>query len=126
MRDMTGIDLAAGLGMEARKLPVDVVVEFAATPGQLQTLEGPVGYAAGDALLTGSVGDRWPVRREKFMQTYAPAGDGRSGEPGIYRKRPLVVHALQMQERFTVTVGPGSSTIKGRPGDWLVQYSPGE
>lgn len=126
MRDMTGIDLAAGSGVKARKLPVDVVVEFAVTAGRLETLEGPVAYTAGDALLTGSVGDRWPVRREKFLQTYAPAGNGQAGEPGIYRKKPLVVHALQLHEPFTVKVGPEPDPINGKPGDWLIQYSPGE
>lgn len=126
MREMTGIDLAAGQGVKARKLPVDVTVEFALAPGELQTLEGPVAYAAGDALLTGSVDDRWPVRREKFLGTYAPAGDGKAGEPGIYRKKPLVVHACRMQEPFTVTVGRDRNPIKGKPGDWLLQYAPGE
>lgn len=126
MRDMTGIDLAAGTGVRVRKLPVDVTVEFATAAGELPTLEGPVAYAAGDALLTGGSDDRWPVRREKFLRTYAPAGSFEAGLPGLYRKKPLVVHACKMQEAFTVTVGRDRSPIKGKSGDWLVQYAPGE
>lgn len=126
MREMTGIDLAAGLGRRVRKLPVDVTVEFATTAGELPTLEGPVAYAVGDALLTGGSDDRWPVRREKFLRTYAPAGNFETGKPGVYRKKPLVVHACQMQESFTVRVGGKSNSIHGKPGDWLVQYAPGE
>lgn len=125
MREMTGIDLAAGSGRKARKLPVAVEVEFAAVAGQLETLEGPVAYAAGDALLTGPAGDRWPIRREKFLQTYVSAG-GEAGKPGIYRKQPLIVHVLEMREPFTVTVGSAANSISGKPGDWLVQYAPGE
>jgi len=41
-------------------------VHFAAAAGQLQTLEGPVAYAAGDAIVTGVAGEQWPVPADSF------------------------------------------------------------
>jgi hypothetical protein len=52
---------------------------------------------AGDALLTGPHRERWPVRRERFDAAYAAS----------------------------VKVGWQDSPVEGGPGDWLVQYGPG-
>lgn len=103
-----------------RKKPVDVQVSFARDAGTLETLEGPVRYVAGTALLTGAAGDRWPVERAKFDVAYAPA----PGLNGIYRKRPIEVLAMRLRQATTVRVGPAGDLLQGRPGDWLVQYGP--
>ena len=50
----------------ARKRAVVVQVEFAETDGTLSTQEGPVHYSTGDALLTGTEGERWSVARDTF------------------------------------------------------------
>src|SRR5664279_1064449 len=55
----------------ARKRAVVVQVVFAEAAGTLSTQEGPVNYSTGDALLTGTEGERWPVTRHIFDQTYA-------------------------------------------------------
>ena len=101
-----------------------VRVEFAPESGTLETREGPVGYARGDALLTGSEGERWPVPRASFDASYEPVAPSRHGKPGSYRKRPLILWAKPMAEPFAVTLDCDRGTLRGKPGDWLVQYGP--
>jgi hypothetical protein len=103
-----------------------VQVEFAATDGTLSTAEGHVNYSTGDALLTGTEGERWPVARDVFDASYAPVAPVRPGKPGQYRKRPLVVWAKPMAGAFEVTLDRDRGTLRGQPGDWLVQYAPSD
>jgi hypothetical protein len=110
----------------ARKLALEMQVEFAAADGTLVTREGPVTYVSGDALLTGIEGERWPVPRQRFDETYEPIAPLRPGKPGAYRKRPQVVWAKPMRETFTVELGNGRGTLRGNSGDWLLQYAPGD
>jgi PGDYG protein len=110
----------------ARKRPVVVQVEFAVADGTLSTQEGPVKYSTGDALLMGIEGERWPVARHAFDETYAPVAPTRRGKPGRYRKRPLVVWAKLMTDAFDVTLDRGRGILHGQAGDWLVQYAPAD
>src|ERR1700683_960620 len=77
-----------------------VLVEFAAVPGTLESAVGLNRYAAGDALLTGSTGDRWCVSRERFDAKYLPEAPLSPGEPGRYRNRPVLVLAKRMNVAF--------------------------
>ncbi len=110
----------------ARKRAIGVRVEFAPDNGSLETREGTVGYARGDALLTGVEGERWPVPRATFDASYEPVAPTRHGKPGSYVKRPLVVWAKPMRAPFAVTLDRERGTLRGKPGDWLVQYAPGD
>ena len=75
-----------------------VHVDFATQAGELMSLEGPNRYAPGDALITGSTGDRWVVSRERFDAKYVPADASLAqGQAGAYRNRPSVVLAKQMR-----------------------------
>jgi hypothetical protein len=114
------------LARRARKLALPVTVDFAAADGLLTTREGPVAHARGDALLTGIEGERWPVPRRRFDDTYEPIAPLRPGKPGRYRKRPLVVWAKPMRERFAVDLRGDRGTLQGNAGDWLLQYAPGD
>jgi len=67
-----------------RRDPVEV--EIAQAPGVLATLEGEVGYNAGDALITGVKGERWPASRERFERTYEALPPTRPGESGRYSR----------------------------------------
>lgn len=121
-RDMTGVDLAClPEARPAVKRPVPVRVSFAATEGILQTREGPVAHAAGDALITGTEGECWPVSRQRFEQTYA-----QSGEEGMYVSLPGKARALLLGEPAAVALPGGKGVLVGSPGDWLVQYADGE
>jgi hypothetical protein len=125
-RDMSGADLTADAqAKRAVKRPGMVDVVFAEHDGVLGTREGDVAYRAGDAILTGPLGERWPVPRGAFLDSYDPEEPIRAGEAGRYRKRPTVVLARRITAPFSVRVGDGDDRLRGQPGDWLLQYAPG-
>ena len=104
-----------------------VQVDFARQPGELMSLEGPNRYAPGDALITGSTGDRWVVSRERFDAKYLPADASLAhGQPGAYRNHPSVVLAKQMHEPFSMARSEAGDVLHGQAGDWVLQYAPGD
>jgi hypothetical protein len=103
-----------------------VQVEFAAAAGELSSAVGLNRYQRGDALITGSTGDRWCVSRERFDAKYEPMAPASAGSAGRYRNRPAAVLAKQMSCDFSVARTAGGDVLKGGPGDWLVQYAPGD
>ena len=103
-----------------------VAVEFAAERGQLVSAVGINHYAAGDALVTGSTGDRWCVSRDRFEARYDPVPPTIRGESGQYRNRPVTVLAKQINQRFSVDRMAGGDSLQGESGDWLIQYAPGD
>ncbi|HEX7934387.1 MAG TPA: PGDYG domain-containing protein [Paraburkholderia sp.] len=128
MNDLKNLDLSQDAA--ARRVIKDetVNVEFAAAPGELMSLEGPNRYLPGDALITGSTGDRWVVSRERFDAKYLPADAALThGQPGAYRNRPAVVLAKQMNEAFSLArSASGGDVLRGMAGDWIMQYAPGD
>lgn len=107
-----------------RTRPVTLAVRFAKSDGVVQTLEGPVHYQAGDALMTGPKGEHWPIARAHFDATYVPATDGHvPGADGPFIKRMREVLARRHDAPFQVSIASGQ-ILTGRPGDWLVQYGP--
>ncbi|HTJ93260.1 MAG TPA: PGDYG domain-containing protein, partial [Pararobbsia sp.] len=73
---------------------VDVV--FALADGAIMSREGPNHYRAGDALITGSTGDRWSVTRDRFEPKYDPVESGANGTDGAYRAKAIPVLAKQI------------------------------
>ncbi len=110
----------------ASRRPATLQVRFAATPGVVQTLEGPVRHRSGAALVCGLHGECWPVEREPFDRRYEPVDGLTAGCDGLYRRRPGVVFARRVEEALAVPVGAEGDLLHGRPGDWLLQYAPGE
>jgi hypothetical protein len=107
------------------KKPVPVRVEFAAADGVCETLEGDVHFRAGDALLTGGQGERWPVKRDLFLSSYEPLPPTRRGEDGAYRKLPALAHALRLTAPADVSVSWQNDPLHGQAGDWLIRYADG-
>ncbi len=100
-----------------------VDVEFAENAGELMSLEGLNRYAPGDALITGSTGDRWCVSRARFDLKYEALVPARQGQPGLYRNKPLAVLVKQITEPFTLARSEGGDVLKGAAGDWVLQYA---
>ena len=107
------------------KKPVPVGAEIAIANGVCETMEGPVHFRAGDAILTGVRGERWPVQRDTFLASYHPVPPTRRGESGNYRKAPSVTYAVRLDAPREVPVGWQNDPLHGRPGDWLLQYADG-
>ena len=103
-----------------------VAVEFAATAGALVSAVGMNHYAAGDALITGSTGDRWCVSRDRFDPKYDPVPPAQRGSAGLYRNRPAIVLVKHLDSAFSVARSAGGDVLQGNSGDWLVQYAPGD
>jgi hypothetical protein len=106
------------------RLSLPCEVEIAAQSGVLETLEGAVTYAAGDALVTGVTNERWPIKRARFDATYDAMPGTSHGESGWYRRHADQVIAKQMNEAFSVPLG-AHGELRGQPDDWLVQYADG-
>jgi hypothetical protein len=103
-----------------------VAVEFATESGALMSAVGPNHYQARDALITGSTGDRWCVSRDRFDAKYRPCAGTLAGQDGDYRNVPVVVLAKQIHEAFRVARAPGGDVLIGQPGDWALEYAPGD
>ena len=103
-----------------------VEVEFASRAGAVSSGVGLNRFQAGDALLTGSTGDRWCVSRDRFDAKYLPVAPTLPGRPGRYRNRPMTVLAKQMPTAFSVARTAGGDVLQGAAGDWLLQYAPGD
>ena len=105
------------------KCPINIKVTFAKADGICQTLEGPVDYLSGDAILTGIAIENWPVVRAIFDKRYEPAEGTAFGSDGNYVKKPLEVFALRLEMPLDVTL-PAGGVLHGEAGDWLLQYGP--
>ena len=126
MLELRNIDLA-GDASAARYIKQEIVdVRFATVGGELISREGPNRYAVGDALITGSTGDRWSVSRERFDAKYQPLEPQRQGEDGRYQARPVAVLARQMNEAFCLERSAGGDLLRGVAQDGLLQYAPGD
>jgi len=117
-------DLAADpRALRVCKKPIPVQVEVAAADGTCETLEGPVRFRAGDALMTGVRGERWPVRRDVFRSTYEPLPPTEAGQAGAYRKVAAQAWAMRLDRPLDVPVGWHDDPLHGEPGDWLLHYA---
>jgi len=105
---------------ETAKKPIPLNFRYAEDGETIETKEGPVNANAGDAVMTGTEGEQWPIPRESFEQTYDIL------EPGVAAKKDIPVFAKEMQEPFQVKVSWSDSLLQGEPGDFLVQYGVGD
>ncbi|MGF6756280.1 PGDYG domain-containing protein [Paraburkholderia sp. GAS42] len=128
MIELKNIDLRIDPAAQRYVKDETVCVEFAPGDGELMSLEGPNRYTRGDALITGSTGDRWVVSRERFDAKYLPAAASLAhGDAGLYRNRPAVVLAKQMDAPFSMArTAAGGDVLRGTAGDWIMQYAPGD
>lgn len=120
-------DLARTPGsVQVRKLPVPVQVRWMAQAGVCPTREGDVAFAAGDPVLTGVEGEQWTMPAARFLAAYEPVAPLAPGADGPYRKKPALVWARRLDAPADVRVGYQHDLLHGEPGDWLVQYGPGD
>jgi len=110
----------------AERLPVEMKVEITTHAGTIQTLEGEVTFLAGDAIVTGVNNERWPVQRQRFDATYMPSSGTQIGQSGRYCRKPQQVYARKMAKAFEITLSDDRGGLQGKPGDWLVEYAPGD
>lgn len=110
----------------AERLPLVMEVEIAMTDGVITTLEGEVAYRAGDAIVTGTQGERWPVQRKRFEATYSPCAGTHFGSSGRYQRELLSVLARCLEAPMEIRLSDNRGVLRGQAGDWLVEYDPGD
>ena len=124
---MTAFDIAGQPGaFLAVKRPLPVTVEFAEGEGRLDTREGEVRYQAGDALLSGIEGERWPVPRVRFFASYDPVAPLRAGQDGPYVKRHKAVWAWRSGAEVEIVLSAGRGTLRANAGDVIIDYGGGD
>lgn len=105
--------------MKYIKKPLACHVTFADTPGQILTLEGPVNYDVGDAILTGVNGEKWPILRAAFQRSYEPIEGTNSAKEGFFIKKRIPVDAIQAKKPMAIALS-GGSTLNAAVGDWII------
>ena len=126
MSELKNIDLHTDPDAARYVKNEQVQVTFAGSAGELVSREGPNRYQVGDALISGSTGDRWCVSRDRFDAKYEAVPPLSHGADGSYRNRPIPVLAKQMREAFSIGRCEGGDLLLGLAQDWLLQYGPGD
>jgi hypothetical protein len=111
--------------VRARKHVREIKVDFARREAKVRTPEGTVHAAVGDAILTGSMGERWCMPADRFARKYTPVPPTVAGQSGRYSSVPIEIVAVPMREKFEVILLDGISRLRGHLGDWLVDYGDG-
>lgn len=106
--------------MKFIKRPLPATVFFAKSAGELTTLEGPVRYAPGDAIMTGINGEHWPISRTNFDATYVPVGLLALGEDGPYVKKLIPVDATQIDHDGIISLEGQHGDLHAQAGDWVI------
>lgn len=107
------------------RLQLTFTVRFAMHEGVCQTLEGPVAYQPGTALITGYKGEQWPVEAPTFLTTYAPVNNDIMGKDGLYERLPQRLMACKLNAPMDVVLGDNRGVLHGRTSDWLVEHPSG-
>ncbi|MES2149615.1 MAG: PGDYG domain-containing protein [Pseudomonadota bacterium] len=111
--------------VRARKRSYPVQVHFAERDCAVATLEGSVQAHTGDAIVTGTKGEQWPVARPHFEARYRAVAPTVPGSDGTYLSLPIEVLAIPMAQPFAVELAQGRARLQGAAGDWLVDYGDG-
>jgi len=109
----------------ACKLEREIDVRFTPVACMVQTSEGLVHAAPGDAIITGTAGEHWRVSHARFADKYRPVPPTIAGQAGRYASLPNRIVAIPMTEAFDVLLADGVSRLSGVAGEWLVDYGDG-
>ncbi len=96
----------------ARKLEREIDVRFTPVACTVQTSEGVVHAAPGDAIITGTAGEHWRVSRARFADKYRPVPPTVAGQSGRYISLPNRIMAVPMTEPFEVLLADGSIALE--------------
>lgn len=99
---------------------IPLVYEVVQYDQVVQTTDGPVLAREGDVIVTGVLGERWPVPSRRFAQAYEVSSDLRT----CFAKARLAV-AHRMDAPLTVTT-PCGPLLQGQAGDFRLTYSQGD
>lgn len=96
------------------KLPIVVAAERTWIEVELLTREGLEQAKAGDWIVTGGGGERWPMSNSTFIERYNPI----EGTPGKFLAKPITVSAEQLEAPLVLDTKWGQQSAVA--GDWLI------
>lgn len=112
--------------VKCQKKPILLKFEVIDADKVVKTKEGDVNAFKGQALLTGTKGEQWPIPWDKFESTYSikwNAIDGKiQDDSGVCWKKPMLVDAVRLKVAFAVKPSWSEDLLHGKPGDYLVKY----
>ena len=96
----------------ARKREHEIDVRFTPVACTVQTSEGLVHAAPGDAIVTGTAGEHWRVSRARFPDRYRPVPPTVAGQAGRYASLPNIMKAKKkpIEEKT-----PGDYGVDAKP-----------
>lgn len=97
--------------------PMEVIVATERTEIAVDWSDKPLFAEEGDLIMVSENGERHPLKKDLFEQTYSYLPDGRA-------TKSAATMAKQMSEPFTVHTLEGEAA--GQAGDWLAQGAAGE
>ena len=105
------------------KKPIPLNFEISKEKQTIETKEGKVTAYPGDAIMTGTQGEKWPIEKENFENTYTVLPESNTAI-----KNKITVKAKQFNEPFSIEIkrNENPQTLTGKPGDWLVEYGPND
>lgn len=111
--------------LKAQSRTITRIIRFAQAAGVLETPEGPVRYDAGDPIIADATG-KWVASLDYVKRYYKPMKDIKFGEDGEYVKKAQTVLVLQLSDVKRLEFPNGKGSLRGKTGDWLVDYGNGE
>lgn len=106
--------------MNAIHKTITLSYEIAQHEHMVETREGPVLAQDGDAIITGSQGERYPVPSAVFGKTYRKVPDSLQCV-----RLAKIVKVTCEPVAFEVTT-PQGAVLRGKAGDYRVEYAPGD
>lgn len=104
-------------GQRVYKKANPISYETAEQDGSIETLEGPVTYKAGDKIITGPKGEKYPVGPESFAKKYNDNGDGTA------TPKKIVLLAKLADHDGSVTLSYNGSKLNYTAGeDYIVRH----
>lgn len=102
----------------AFKPPKPIQYEIARDSGTIETLEGPVRYERGHAIVTGPKGERYPIASDKFAQLYDVDESGTATPKKILKKVKSADHSGVLKTSW--------GDLAYKPGDLIVRHGTGD
>jgi hypothetical protein len=105
---------------ETFKNSTPVKYQQATTAGSIQTLEGPVSYAAGYYIMTGPKGEQYPITPQRFKELYDDNGNSTATPKKIVKLAKLADHDGVVKTSW------GDDLKYTAGNDYIVRHGPGD
>lgn len=107
-------------GFQTFRKPTKEFFEIASDSGTINTLEGPVRYMMGDIIMTGPVGEKYPISPEAFALLKDDCGSG------VCSPRKIIKTAKLADHSGIIETSLGDKLAYNADEDFIVLHGPNE